>query len=621
MRGKRAGDEPGIEYTLEVHDPNAHLFKLTVFVAKPEWPVHLWLPRWIPGSYLLREFARHIEQVRAFAGTTELDIQKSGVSEWRCDGPTNRFTSQHGALRVEYLVYAWDLSVRTAHLDHTHGFFNGTSVFMAVRGREDRRCLVNIRAPSSGSAQNWRLATTLKSVKERAGKLIPGESGFGWREAANYDELVDHPVEMGSFQSTHFSVGGCRHDVVISGRTSVDLSRLARDVRRICAAQIALFEPESRKAPVRHYLFLTTAVGQGYGGLEHRSSTALICSRHELPSPGNDSMPDDYVSYLGLVSHEYFHTWNVKRIKPAAFAPYDMERENLTRLLWIFEGFTSYYDDLMLRRAGLISETRYLEMLQKTIRGVLATPGHRHQTVAESSFDAWTKFYRPDENTPNAVVSYYTKGALVALCLDLTIRMKTRGRRSLDDVMRLMWSKYGRDFYGTNRRKGTGVGIDEDGFAALVSEATGLDMDRQIRQWAYSTQPLPLKSTFEQAGIIWSQVSTAGLRSTLGLRVTPRDGVMAITAVLRGGPAERAGLAAGDTLMAVDGLRVDERSLKRTEERCEPGTALRVHAFRRDELFETVLSPDPAPALVELAFAKGRHSLRESWLRLMDDGR
>jgi hypothetical protein len=248
------------------------------------------------------------------------------------------------------------------------------------------------------------------------------------------------------------------HDIVIAGRvTQLDMERLRTDLKRVCEAQIALFEPKSKKAPMDRYVFMTLAVSDGYGGLEHRASTALICNRTDLPVKGRPET-EGYRTYLGLCSHEYFHTWNVKRIKPAAFVPYDLGRENYTSLLWLFEGFTSYYDDLMLVRSGLMSQDEYFAALGRTIGGVLRGTGRLKQSVADSSFDAWIKYYRQDENATNAIVSYYTKGSLVALAFDLAIRAQTRNRKSLDDVMRLLWQRYGRDFY---RGKQAGVGEDE----------------------------------------------------------------------------------------------------------------------------------------------------------------
>ena len=331
------------------------------------------------------------------------------------------------------------------------------------------------------------------------------------------------------------------------------------------------------------------AVGDGYGGLEHRNSTALLCQRNDLPHSGMQAPTDGYKTFLGLASHEYFHAWHVKRIKPAAFVPYDLWNETHTRLLWIFEGFTSYYDDLMLVRAGVISAQEYLTLLGRTISLVLRGPGRLRQSVAESSFDAWTKYYRQDENSPNSIVSYYAKGALVALALDLSLRARTKGERSLDDVMRLMWSRFGRDFYdaqGASNNRDCQQGLTEDGFEPLLREATGQDLKRELRAWVEGTADLPLARLFEPLGI------TLGLAAPdrspgLGVRLAASAGELRIGTALTDGAAHRAGLSAGDVLVAIDGLRISsEASLKALLARRKPGDRMRIHAFRRDELME-----------------------------------
>src|SRR5262249_40248150 len=322
------------------------------------------------------------------------------------------------------------------------GFFNGACLFLRPLGRDDHPCEVEILPPRGARARAWRIATSLRR------RDAPAE-GFGIYRAADYDELIDHPVEMGTFAFAPFEAAGVPHAIAISGRHEADLDRLCKDLRRLCETHIELFRAP---APFKRYLFLVNTVGEGYGGLEHRASTALLCSRDELPRRRMRGVTETYRTFLGLASHEYFHAWNVKRIKPVAFTPYDLEREQYTSLLWAFEGITSYYDDLLLVRSGLISEQDYLEVLGRNITSLLRTPGRSHQTVSEASWDAWIKYYRPDENTPNAQVSYYLKGSLVALALDLTIRSRTRGRKSLDDVMRTLWARFGQ----------TGEAVPED---------------------------------------------------------------------------------------------------------------------------------------------------------------
>lgn len=574
-----------IHYRIRPIDPDAHLFEVELIVDEPAAGGQRFaLPAWIPGSYMIREFSRHIVRIEARRNGRRIALEKLDKHSWRT--PAGR-----APVTLRYQVYAWDLSVRAAHLDRSHGFFNGTSVFLRVIGQEDRPCEVELEPPTQTGLGNWRVATTLP----RAG--APAH-GFGRYRAGSYDELVDHPVEMGEFDLVRFDACGVPHEVAITGRHDADGTRLAADLAAICAEQIRMFEPESVRAPFERFLFLTMATGDGYGGLEHRSSTALICARKDLPWRGMGGVPDGYRSFLGLASHEYFHSWNVKRIKPRAFAPYDLERENHTRLLWIFEGFTSYYDDLFLVRAGVIDTAGYLRSLGATISQVLRGPGRHVQSVSESSFDAWTKYYRQDENSPNAIVSYYTKGALVALCLDLTIRTRTQGRKSLDDVMRLLWVRFGREFDEQGR------GLEEDGFPAIVEEATGLDLAREIRDWSESTADLPLAKLLGAAGVQMTLKAPEADSGWLGVRLQTRGGELAITTALRDGPAQRGGLSAGDIIIAADGLRVTEQSLKALLERRAPGDTVRLHAFRRDELIErevTLAKPPETEAVLSMA--------------------
>ncbi len=563
-RPSRTAIAPRIRYRIVPVDLAAHLFEVGLEIDDPDpGGQRVSLPAWIPGSYMIREFARHVGTIDARQGSRRVAIEKVDKHTWQA-------ANGSGTLRLTYRVYAWDLSVRTAHLDSTHAFFNATSVFLRVAGREDEPCAVTL-APPPSHGDSWRVATTLPRAGARAW-------GFGQYRARNYDELADHPVEMGTFSQARFEAAGVAHDIVISGRHDTDFERLKKDLAAICEAQIRLFEPRSAQAPFERYLFMTTALGDGYGGLEHRSSTALICARNDLPHVGMVGVPDGYRTFLGLASHEYFHSWHVKRIKPAAFARYDLDRESYTRLLWVFEGFTSYYDDLMLVRSGVISVADYLKALAATVSQVMRGPGRLSQSVAESSFDAWIKYYRQDENSPNAIVSYYAKGALVALCLDMEIRARSAGRRSLDDVLRLMWRRHGRQF---DQRQS---GLPEDGFAPLVLEATGVAVDDALARWVHDTVDLPLTDQLRAVGVALSMKAPDDEAPSLGVRLATRQGDLTITTALAGGAALRAGLSSGDVIVALDGLRVDERSLKALLARRKVGDRIALHAFRRDEL-------------------------------------
>jgi predicted metalloprotease with PDZ domain len=440
--------------------------------------------------------------------------------------------------------------------------------------------------------------------------------GFGIYTAANYDELIDHPVEMGTFALATFKARGVQHDVVFTGRVpNLDVPRLTADLKKICETQIAFFEPKTKRAPMDRYVFMTMVVGDGCGGLEHRASTALICSRADLPVIGQKEMTDGYRTFLGLCSHEYFHTWNVKRIKPAAFAPYDLKQEGYTSLLWLFEGFTSYYDDLMLVRSGVIDEADYLKLVAKTINGVLRGSGRHKQSVAESSFDAWTKYYRQDENSPNAIVSYYTKGSLVGLALDLTIRAETKGKKSLDDVMQALWLQYGRDFYANNGESGRGVTDAE--VDALFDSVTGLKLKRLLDRWVRGTDDLPLAKLLAPFGVTFTD-NRKRAKPALGAR-TVRDGNdCKVASVYEGGAAHQAGVSAGDVLVAIDSLRVAGTNLDGVLNRYRIGDTVALHVFRRDELLllQLTLSADDAPAVVLDVENKPTAvlKLRDGWL-------
>jgi predicted metalloprotease with PDZ domain len=573
-----------IRYTIIPKDPAAHLFEITLTVGNPDPDGQIFaLPAWIPGSYMIREFARNIVQIRAEANGVKIALQKLDKHSWQAAGCNSPLT-------LLYEVYAWDLSVRAAHLDQTHGFFNGTSVFLRVVGQEAMPHEVDIRRPDGDAYKGWRVATALPELKAK-------RYGFGSYVAADYDELIDHPVELGAFALAGFKAHGVQHDVVITGRVpNLDMARLTADLKKICETQIAFFEPRTKRAPMQRYLFMTLAVGDGYGGLEHRASTALICARADLPVKGRQQTGDGYRTYLGLCSHEYFHTWNVKRIKPAAFAPYDLQTENYTPLLWLFEGFTSYYDDLFLVRSGLIDHDAYLTMLAKTVNGVLRGSGRLKQSVAESSFDAWVKYYRQDENAPNAIVSYYTKGSLVALALDLTIRAETGSRKSLDTVMRALWQRYGRNFYTAGPDRGQGISDAE--VERLFDEVTGLKLKRFFDRHVRGTDELPLAKLLMRFGIEWSE-NRKGATPGLGIRAVRDGSDCKLANVYEGGAAHRAGLSAGDLLVAVDGLRVSATNLETLLARYRIGDLVTLHAFRRDELISVVvkLEADDAPRI------------------------
>lgn len=594
-----------IRYLVVPSRPEAHLYRVACTVAAPD-PAgqEFALPAWIPGSYMIREFARHVVSIGAASRGKAVAIEKTDKHTWRAQATA-------GPLTVTCEVYAKDLSARGAYLDTRHAFFNGACLFLRPKGRESEPCELEIVRPRGARYRRWTVATAMSRVGAKP-------HGFGIYSAADYDELIDHPVAMGELSLTGFRACGVPHELAIAGRHRADMARLARDLKRLCEHQIRFF---GERAPMKRYLFLVTAIGEGYGGLEHRASTALLCSRDDLPREDEAQVGERYRTFLGLASHEYFHTWNVKRIKPAAFVPYDLDRENYTALLWAFEGITSYYDDLALVRCGLIGTKDYLELLGRSITTYLRAPGRARQNLAEASFDAWIKYYRPDENSPNASVSYYGKGSLVALCLDLLIRDRTRGRKSLDDVVRALWLRHGL----------TGIGVEEDGIERLAEEVTGLKLRRTFDEWLRSTRELPLRallarhgaemnlraaeSSSDKGGKRAGSKNISGL-AMLGIRARLENADSEVTHVLEGGAAQEAGIAAGDVIVAVEGLRPGRAGLDAALAKRRAGERVTIHAFRRDELmsFEVRLKRAEADTCVLAESPGARRRLLDRWL-------
>jgi predicted metalloprotease with PDZ domain len=520
-----------IRYQVDVGATRRHTFALELRIDEPAAEQRLSLPVWIPGSYLVREFARHLSALSAAQGDVPVPVEQLDKATWLVRAAPGK------ALVVRYQVHAFDTSVRAAFLDSARGFFNGTGVCLRVEGQESAPHLLAL----TGLPAGWEVATTLAPR--------PGDASGREFAAADYDTLVDHPVELGRFWRGRFVAAGVAHEFVVAGALpDFDGERLLADSQRLCEAEISFWHGTG-PAPFARYLFMLNALEDGRGGLEHRSSTALVAARRDLPrradadaKAAKPDTGDGYVAVLGLIAHEYFHAWNVKRLKPREFATLDYARENYTELLWFFEGFTSYYDDLMVLRSGLIDAPRYLKLLATTLSAVQASPGRSVQSVAAASFDAWVKYYRADENTPNATISYYAKGSLVALALDLTLR--SEGKGSLDDVMRRLW------------HASDGGLIDEADIAAALESLGGRSYARELAAWVHGTGELPLAPLLQRFGVE-IEVQPATLAQRLGVRVSESalTGVK-LTHVLRGGAGEQAGLAPGDEILAVAGWRV-----------------------------------------------------------------
>jgi len=525
-RKPKANVATPLTYEVRAHDLHAHLYGVTLTIAQPALGQVVSLPVWIPGSYLVREFARNLQNLTATQGGRSCLLTQLDKCSWQAACVPGK------PLTLHYQVYAFDNSVRTAWLDTQRGFFNGTSVCLRVHGQEG--AAHQLKLADTGWPADWQAATALRPSRTN-------RRGFGVYTAADYDELVDSPVELGAFWSGSFKAGGVPHRFVVAGApASFDGARLLADAQTICATEIALWHGGTRThTPHDRYVFMLNAVGDSYGGLEHRHSTALICKRADLPRLGQAKtlkVGDGYTTLLGLISHEYFHTWNVKRLRPADFSRYNYSTENYTELLWFFEGFTSYYDDLLLRHAGLIDDATYLSLLGKNINALAQTPGRQVQSVAQASWDAWVKYYRPDENTVNATVSYYTKGALVALCLDLSLRQA--GKANLDDVMRALW-----------QRCSAGP-LTEADVLSVVAQLGGAALAKRLSIWVHGRDELPLKALLTHHGVK-VQAKPVSMADRLGLRVNESNGVR-VKSVLRGSAGEAAGLAACDEWLGIE---------------------------------------------------------------------
>lgn len=594
-----------LEYRITPADPAAHRFVVELaFTARPGQALGLNLPTWIPGSYLVRDFARHLLAIEARAGDRALPVTPVADSRWE-------IVPEQADVVVRAVFYARDASVRAAFLDDTRGFFNFTSLALWPDGSTQWPVSVTLERPPAAYA--WSLVTTLRPDPADNDGTPIDDDGFGRYVADHYHELIDHPVAMGhAIESVDFTVAGVPHAFVLLGPHDADTERLRSDLSAICARQSAVFA----SLPARRYLFLAHIVGQGFGGLEHRESSVLEVGRAALPSVADPSPADGkrdgaYETLLGLASHEYFHLWNVKRIRPAAVAASDLSQKAYFRDLWAYEGVTSYYDDLALVRAGVLDESAYLDRLARLATRIERTPGRHRQSLAESSFDAWLKFYRPDENTPNAVISYYGKGAQLALGLDLKLRLDTEDRVSLDTVMQALWQRYG----------ATETPAPEHALAAMAAEVSGLALDDFFSRHVETPADAPWADHLAAFGIRARRMpasdEAALVRGRMGLTREARRGGT-ITHVLAEGPAERAGLSPGDRVIALDGIEVREQ-LAGLLARYPAGARLRVHLFRDDRLLtrELELEAEGAPEwqleIDETADDK-THARRARWL-------
>ncbi len=556
-----------VSYRVSMSRPHSHLFEVQAHFPSAGDEVIVALPVWTPGSYLVREYSRHVQELQV------LSITDQPVPFERLDKRSIKVKAGNKPFRLHYKVYANELTVRTSHLDGTHGYFNGATLFFYSEALRDREHRVAIHAP-----QGWR--TTCPLPKQGVDFI-----------ATDYDELVDSPFEISHHAPLTFTAANVQHEIVLWGEPQLDEKKLVTDLAKIVEIEAAMFGG----LPMKRYVFFIYGTDKGRGGLEHKASTALLFPRNGFG--GNKGWED----FLTLAAHEYFHLWNVKRIKPKALVPFDYAKENYTQLLWAFEGGTSYYDNLLVRRAGLMTAARYLMRFGESLTALTQTYGRRVMPLVDASYLSWIKHYRPDENTPNTAISYYLKGEIVCCLLDLTIRKATKDAKSYDDVLRAMWKKWG-----------DGTGVPEDGVEKIASEVAGVDLkpffDRSLR----STEDLD-----------YSVFSHVGLEAKFRVRESANDkggsaprvkageekqrgwigiltrGAATIASVLEGSPAMEAGLYPEDDLIALDGMKVDGAGLLARLEEKKPAEKVRITVFRRDRLtdVEVTLGVKPADAV------------------------
>lgn len=512
-----------ISYKLSMPNPNSHYYHVEMELSNfKEKQIKVKLPVWAPGSYMVREFSKHVDLVKARNEHGKaLKIKKTDKNTWVID------TDKATKVIVNYEVYAFDLTVRTSFLDHTHGYVNGTSIFMYVDGYKQLKGRLDVFPHNSFKD----VATSLKPVAE----AMAADGVFSFR-FDDYDQLVDCPIEIGNHEKFDFMAAGIRHRVVIYGEGNYDVERLKTDMAKICNVTTAVFGSN----PNDDYLFIIHNTENGGGGLEHMNSTTLNVRRFSYDGTR-------YLGFLSLVAHEYFHLWNVKRLRPLELGPFDYDKENYTSLLWVMEGFTSYYDELLLRRANFYTKDQYLRTLFSTINSVENQPGNKIQPVAHASFDAWIKLYHPNENSYNSTISYYSKGQLIGAVIDAMIISATQGKKGLDDFMRLLYDKY----YVKAKR-----GFREEEFKKDLEGFIGQNLDLFFEDIIHGTKPLEYEKAFAAIGV--NVIKTEKTEAFFGTSLSESNGKLTVTRVQSNSAAEMAGISAKDEIIAINGFRTNQ---------------------------------------------------------------
>jgi predicted metalloprotease with PDZ domain len=554
-----------IAFTVTMSKPHTHLFEIEVAIRRagngPQ-AEQLVMPVWTPGSYLIREFERHVQDFAVVSESGQpLKWEKTNKNTWRV------ITNGARAWQATYRVYGNELSVRTSELNSDHAFWNNANLLMYLEGYLKSPSTVRVEAPDV-----WKVATGLPPE--------PGQRNIF--RAENFDILYDSPFEASNFKTIVFNVKSVPHRIVIDGAGNYDPERMRRDVQKIVETQVELMGGE---IPYRDYTFILHLRANAGGGLEHLNSAALGYPRFGFrirsgdratsAAPNTTDTPErDYRGFLSLVSHEFFHLWNVKRIRPDALGPFDYTQENYTKVLWVAEGITDYYADLVLRRAGLISESEFLSATAKAIQNMQNTPGRLEQSVEESSFDAWVKYYRQDENSVNSQVSYYDKGALLGLLLDLEIRKRSGGAKSLDDVMRHLYA----EFFKKNRNYGPAD------FQKASELMAGGSLEEFFSKYVRGKEELDYNAALAAAGLRLETSAATDAKVYFGADVTQEDDRLMVKRVYAGSPAYEQGLNAGDQIVAMDNMRVTKDFFNARMAEKKPGDLVNLTIFRFDDL-------------------------------------
>lgn len=548
------GRPPAIVHRVSFPDPQTHVIHVETTFAPADPPQDsfvLFMPVWTPGSYLVREYARHVEGLVAERPSQATKIRKNA---WRVE------PAGEASVTVRYRVYAGDLTVRTNHLDETHAFLVGAALFLGIEGGEHLGIRVEIKGPPG-----WRVATSLR----QATGALPDDHDTHAFEAPDFDALVDAPIEVGTHREERFHALGKPHRYSVWPADSIaeaDMRRLVDDTRKIVETEATLF---GGALPYDAYELLLHLSPRGRGGLEHRSSAALIVS------PNAFACRESQLDALSLVAHEILHSWNVKRIRPAGLTPYRYGEECYTRLLWWFEGGTSYYDWRVLRLAGLATVDEYLDHLAGEIAYLDQTPGRLLHPLEEASFDAWIKLYRPDEHSANSSVSYYRKGEVVCAMLDIELRRRTAGRASLDKIIAYLW-----EAHGVDERP-----VPEDAMQSIFERVAGVPLGDLFDSWIREAAEVDCAATLAHVGLaIERSARSDSPTSALGLRVRADGGRAVVASVTRDSAAWRAGLAAGDEIVAVGGSRVEGTHVEATLRGRAPGDEVDVTIARDGRL-------------------------------------